>query len=258
MYNRELKVIDTQEKAYLLGLFYSDGNVGNNQSQCRLELSLNDRDLVFHLKELFPFFYIHYDRGTKIELGNYSKTLKDDLIANGCLPRKSFENRNNLHIPNISEELIPHFIRGYFDGDGGCTLNTQKSKVQKRVYIYSASLPLINEIEDFMKSKGIIFNNIIQSGKNIPVYKSTPSTKSYSNYYNFLYNNATIFMQRKKEVFDKILNTTFFTQKESIPCKFCGSQDTVCDGFTYYKVKRQNYLCKSCKKHFTAPLDSNI
>ena len=258
MYNRELKVIDTQEKAYLLGLFYSDGNVGNNQSQCRLELSLNDRDLVFHLKELFPFFYIHYDRGTKIELGNYSKTLKDDLIANGCLPRKSFENRNNLHIPNISEELIPHFIRGYFDGDGGCTLNTQKSKVQKRVYIYSASLPLINEIEDFMKSKGIIFNNIIQSGKNIPVYKSTPSTKSYSNYYNFLYNNATIFMQRKKEVFDKILNTTFFTQKESIPFKFCGSQDTVCDGFTYYKVKRQNYLCKSCKKHFTAPLDSNI
>lgn len=258
MYNRELKVIDTQEKAYLLGLFYSDGNIGNNQTQSRLELSLNDRDLVFHLKELFPFFYIHYDRGTKIELGNYSKTLKEDLISNGCLPRKSFENRNNLHIPNISEELIPHFIRGYFDGDGGCTLNTQKSKVQKRVYIYSASLPLINEIEDFMKSKGIIFNNIIQSGKNIPVYKSTPSTKSYSDYYNFLYNNATIFMQRKKEVFEKILNTTFFTQKESIPCKFCGSQDTVCDGFTYYKVKRQNYLCKSCKKHFTAPLDSNI
>lgn len=258
MYNRELKVIDTQEKAYLLGLFYSDGNIGNNQTQCRLELSLNDRDLVFHLKELFPFFYIHYDRGTKIELGNYSKTLKEDLISNGCLPRKSFENRNNLHIPNISENLIPHFIRGYFDGDGGCTLNTQKSKIQKRVYIYSASLPLINEIEEFMKSKGIIFNNIIQSGKNIPVYKSTPSTKSYSNYYNFLYNDATIFMQRKKEVFDKILNTTFFTQKESIPCKFCGSQDTVCDGFTYYKVKRQNYLCKSCKKHFTAPLDSNI
>jgi transposase-like protein len=65
-------------------------------------------------------------------------------------------------------------------------------------------------------------------------------------------------MQRKKEVFDRILNTTFFTKKESIPCKFCGSQNTVCDGFTYYKVKRQNYLCKSCKKHFTAPLDSNI
>ena len=64
MYNRELQVINTQEKAYLLGLFYADGNVGLNQSQCRIEVSLKDKDLIFHLKELFPFFYIHYDRGT--------------------------------------------------------------------------------------------------------------------------------------------------------------------------------------------------
>ena len=35
MYNRELQSIDTQEKAYLLGLFYADGNVGINQTQCR-------------------------------------------------------------------------------------------------------------------------------------------------------------------------------------------------------------------------------
>lgn len=71
MYNRELQSIDTQEKAYLLGLFYADGNVGINQTQCRIELKLEDKELIFHLQKLFPFFYIHYDRGTKIELGNY-------------------------------------------------------------------------------------------------------------------------------------------------------------------------------------------
>lgn len=49
MYNRELQIIDTQEKAYLLGLFYADGNIGLNQNQCRLELSLEDKDLIFHL-----------------------------------------------------------------------------------------------------------------------------------------------------------------------------------------------------------------
>ena len=118
MYNRELQVIDTQEKAYLLGLFYADGNVGLNQNQCRIELSINDKDLILHLKDLFPFFYIHYNQDTKIELGNYEKNLKLDLINNGCLPRKSFENKDNLHLPNINESLIPHFIRGYFDGDG--------------------------------------------------------------------------------------------------------------------------------------------
>lgn len=131
MYNRELSIIDTQEKAYLLGLFYADGNIGLNQTQCRIDLSLGDKELIFKLKELFPFFYIHYDRGSKIELGNYCKDLKKDLISNGCLPRKSFDNRNNLHIPNIEDSLIPHFIRGYFDGDGGCTLSTKKLKYKK-------------------------------------------------------------------------------------------------------------------------------
>ena len=257
MYNRELQIIDTQEKAYLLGLFYADGNIGLNQNQCRLELSLEDKDLIFHLKELFSFFYIHYDRGTKIELGNYTKEFKEDLILNGCLPRKSFENRFNLHIPNINEALVPHFIRGYFDGDGGCTLNTEKSKVQKRVYIYSASLQLLKEFELFMGHKGIKFNNIIESGKDIAIYKSAPSTQSYKNYYDFLYNGATIYLQRKRNLFDKILETNFFTQKESLPCKFCGSINTVCDGFDYYKAKKQRYLCKDCKRHFTAPLSSN-
>lgn len=36
------------------------------------------------------------------------------------------------------------------------------------------------------------------------------------------------------------------------------SNDTVCDGYDYYKVKKQRYLCKTCKRHFTAPLSSNI
>ena len=259
MYNRELQVINTQEKAYLLGLFYADGNVGLNQSQCRIEVSLKDKDLIFHLKELFPFFYIHYDRGTKIELGNYSKGLKNDLIFNGCLPRKSFENRFNLHIPSINEDLIPHFIRGYFDGDGGCTLNMEQKKVQKKVYIYSASIRLLQEFELFMgNTSSIKFNNIVKSDKNITIYKSSPSTQSYREFYNFLYKDAIIFLQRKRELFDKILETSFFIQKESLPCKFCGSLNTVCDGFNYYKAKRQIYLCKDCKRHFTAPLSSNI
>ena len=258
MYNRELQVIDTQEKAYLLGLFYADGNVGLNQNQCRIELSINDKDLILHLKDLFPFFYIHYNQSTKIELGNYEKNLKLDLINNGCLPRKSFENKDNLHLPNINESLIPHFIRGYFDGDGGCTLNTSKSKVQKRVYIYSASYSLLYEFEFYMKKVGIKFNNIVKSGKNIPIYKLVPSTISYKDYFNFLYKDATIYLQRKKNKFEDILRTNFFIQKDSLPCKFCGSLNTICNGYNYYKVKRQNYLCKDCKRHFTAPLNSNI
>lgn len=41
MYNRELQSIDNQEKAYLLGLFYADGNVGLNQMFIWIERKVN-------------------------------------------------------------------------------------------------------------------------------------------------------------------------------------------------------------------------
>ena len=65
-------------------------------------------------------------------------------------------------------------------------------------------------------------------------------------------------MKRKKSKFDSILETKFFVQKVAPECKFCGSSNTICDGYNYYKVRRQRYLCKDCKKHFSAPLGSNI
>lgn len=254
MYNRELQSIDTQEKAYLLGLFYADGNIGINQTQCRLELKLEDRELIFHLQRLFPFFHIHYDRGTKIELGNYQKVLKEDLIINGCCPRKSFENKENIHIPNIDKLLIRHFIRGYFDGDGGCTLSYSGNKTQKRVYIYSVSIQFLEEIKIELEDSDIVSEISVTND----VGKLTITTTSYSSFYNYLYNDSVIFMIRKKDKFTQILSTTFFIQKESIPCKFCNSNNTVCDGYDYYKLKKQRYLCKTCKRHFTAPISSNI
>lgn len=253
MYNRELQSIDNQEKAYLLGLFYADGNIGVKQTQCRLELKLEDKELIFHLQKLFPFFHIHYDRGTKIELGNYQKTLKADLAANGCLPRKSFENKNDIHMPNINKSLIRHFIRGYFDGNGGCTLSHSGNKTQKRVYIYSVSLRFLEEIRKELVDSNIISRLSISHS----VGKLTIAAASYIDFYDYLYDNSCVFMNRKKDRFSQILSTNFFVQKESIPCKFCNSNNTVCDGYDYYKVKKQRYLCKTCKRHFTAPLSSN-
>lgn len=90
------------------------------------------------------------------------------------------------------------------------------------------------------------------------VGKLTIFSSSYTCFYRYLYDDSIIFMNRKKNKFDQILSTNFFMQKDSIPCKFCDSNDTVCDGYDYYKVKKQRYLCKTCKRHFTAPLSSNI
>ena len=264
MYNRELQVIDTQEKAYLLGLFYADGNIGNNQVQSRITLNNKDSELVFHLKNLFPFFYIHSNENRNtVELGNYKKELKEDFISNGCLPRKSFENRDNLHIPTLPKILYPHFIRGYFDGNGGCTVSQLESnkKTQKRVYIYSVSRDFLYEIKDLLLNNNIKSNITYTKSKwsDIIIYKLSINTFNYQNFYNFLYDSSTICMLRKKNRLEFILNNTnFFIQKKAPNCKFCNSNNVVCDGWNYYKIRRQNYLCKDCKRHFSAPLSSNI
>lgn len=258
MYNRELQLIDNEDKAYLLGLFYADGSLGTAQVQSRISLSIKDKDLILHLKAIFPFFHIHYDRITKIELGCYLKKFEEDLINNGCLPRKSFENRYDLHLPDISYELLRHFIRGYFDGDGGCSLTYSSNKQQKRVYIYSASINLLNEIKLFLDNEEINSSIDEGNGDNILVYKLTITVSSYNGFYNLLYNSTTLYLDRKKDLFSKILATPFFIKKEVIPCNFCSSVDIVCDGYYYYKIKKQRYLCKTCKRHFTAPNSSNI
>ena len=55
-----------------------------------------------------------------------SKKLVNFLISIGCGPRKTF----NLKWPqiNIKEDLINHFIRGLFDGDGCIYAKPEKLK----------------------------------------------------------------------------------------------------------------------------------
>ena len=51
--------------------------------------------------------------------------LHDSLIKQGCVPNKSLI----LTFPDInvvSEDLVRHFIRGYFDGDGCLSFNKNK------------------------------------------------------------------------------------------------------------------------------------
>lgn len=264
MYSRELQFIDTQEKAYLLGLFYSDGSVGENQTQCRITLRECDFSLLLHLKQLFPFFYIHsYESKNQFELGNYNQWLKEDLINNGCLPKKSTINRNNLHVPPLDDTLLRHFIRGYFDGDGGCTVSniTSNKKTQKRVYIYSASYYLLKEIQEILSINKIQTCSlpIIDLSENVKVYKLTIKTNSYKTFYDFLYLDSTIYMKRKIDKFTFIINNTnFFIRKPTKKCIFCTSLNTVCNGISYTPIKLQRYLCKDCQKIFTAPLNSNI
>lgn len=266
MYNNEFQIIDSQDKAYLLGMLFADGCVsttcrkknGETMYKTTLVLDNNDLSLLNNIKESFPIFHTYpFNNGRSTEIRNNNRQCYLDLVNNGCLPRKSFENRYNLHLPNIDKTLLPHFIRGYFDGDGGCTLSFSSNKTQKRVYIYSASPQLLEEFAQFLETKGI--KTTLDNGHNIGIlcYKLSIAANSYKEFYDLLYQDAHLKMQRKYDKFTEILHTNFFIQKIAPICKFCGSSHTVCDGYNTYKIVRQRYLCKDCKRHFSASVRSN-
>lgn len=125
--------IDTPEKAYWLGMFYSDGNVGSNDNNIRL--ALKDKEHIEKFQRAIGainnkilevtdtrFSHICY----RYDLSLRDKQLHDDLIKWGVMPNKSYL---LFGLPQLfSPSLMRHFIRGYFDGDGGLSYSIENER----------------------------------------------------------------------------------------------------------------------------------
>lgn len=189
--------INTEEKAYWLGFLYADGCVGNKEN--KIELSLAEKD-VKHIEKFRDFIGIYntisYREKTKSYRYSFrSQSCKEDLIKQGCVPKKSLILKfpTQQQVPN---NLIRHFLRGYFDGDGHFT-NTEKCF--EAGYIGT---------EDFIKKSLIALPNTIKrkdlSIKNVHRKDGAKAYAFYSyadvkNFLDFLYKNCTVFLDRKYE-----------------------------------------------------------
>ena len=100
---------------------------------------MTDKQLIYDLHKHFPFFNLEvFDFGKykptwskQYALRKASKSLFDDLSEKGILERKSGENSSKLSIPKIDKELIHHFIRGFFDGDGSINIPLRRPHLRR-------------------------------------------------------------------------------------------------------------------------------
>ena len=110
---------ETPEVAYWAGFLMADGGVARNRTSFVISLSLSTDDLD-HLLKFRDFIGKRDDPGTmpqdmrRVAVG--SKRLGDDLARWGVIPNKTYVGSIPSDIP---QELIPHYIRGLIDGDGG-------------------------------------------------------------------------------------------------------------------------------------------
>lgn len=93
-------------------------------------------------------------------------------------------------MPNLKKELVPSFIRGYFDGNGYITKNPKK--IQTVIVVGSSDLT--NSIFEELKNFEFKIDDY-KTYKKLVLYKK----KQTLSFYDYLYSNANIFLDRKME-----------------------------------------------------------
>jgi hypothetical protein len=190
--------IDTPNKAYILGFLYSDGCVSKKETEMIIKLHNKDKNILekikVEMKSEHPIkSIIQPNRDEQVRFSISSIDLCKKLISHGVVPAKTFI----IEFPNLKNELVRHFIRGYFDGDG--CISKIKNKNSYRITIFTAS-------KNFMLS---LTNVMTQNNINTSVYNRNNGfaicfgkQESIDNFYNFIYTDAEIYLERKKNKFN--------------------------------------------------------
>lgn len=195
--------IDTEEKSYWLGFFYADAY--NNEKLGRIVIELQERDKS-HLDKCAKFFgqprepfkqiknkgkYIAY----RLELN--SKHLTENLSIKGCHQAKSFD----IVFPDwLETNLVRHFIRGYFDGDGGLHINKVDNQMNIQI---TSTKEMVNSIQHIIK-KSTQCNSYITHPERYTdnTYRlDSGGSRQVKRFCDWIYKDATIYLDRKYDLF---------------------------------------------------------
>lgn len=194
--------IDNENKAYLIGLLFADGNVSpsaDRETIIRLQLLNEDINLLNFFKQ-----EIQADGSiTDLHDGTSSFSIRSNLLAAALkqyniIPNKTYSIE---HLPQIPSEFIIPFLRGYIDGDGSLYFVSTNNSFH--LSITSHFISITNE-----------FCQLIYNLLNIPTRAETRKSTYYNNVAKFtlngieayqlaklLYTNANIYCKRKYEKF---------------------------------------------------------
>lgn len=137
--------LDCPEKAIFLGLFFADGCNQNKNNICQVSLHKDDKDYLakfggFVTKQPICQFWENM-----CELRICSKHFSEIMSARGAVPQKSLILKWPEDLP---ENLEKYFVRGFFEGDGGFIISTQK---YKRFQIaFTSTLEFLKSLENII------------------------------------------------------------------------------------------------------------
>lgn len=154
-----------ENQAYILGLFAADGWIRERDNLLEISLQQSDEQILEDIRiELSLSRQLRHFTDSKnrkmVSLTFSSEKIKQIFEIYGNVPRKTFK---LLHLPPLTDDIMIHYIRGYFDGDGSASNGFN---------ITSANLSFLQEIQSFLERK-----YKIQPGK---IYIDTRKNTCYS------------------------------------------------------------------------------
>ena len=192
----------TPTSAYLLGYILGDGNISVRRDNY-YTVNIASKDYT-HIRQMACIFggNIKITKNTKCAFTCWSINIVDQAVCHSLLelgikPRKSTE-PSNIDYAWIGHNFN-HFIRGLIDSDG-CICRKKNS-----LYIEIAGHEsYIKQISDMMSDQWGVYKN-----DSIFVIAKRGNSKDKLDFYSYLYKDATIWLQRKRDKYDEWIIDTF-------------------------------------------------
>ena len=199
--------------AYILGFFAADGTITANAKGFRyFVVQIRDRGLLMRMRMAIGSDHkiskrIHRkNKGIfyRIQIGNVE--LCNDLRRIGFSERKT----GRLKMPHIPSKYFPHFVRGYFDGDGNVWVGLIHKNRPTHTYVInttftSCAKEFLESLHVKLKKVGIRGGSIYKRKSN--AYCLRLSVKDSILLYHLIYDTLEneMFLKRKKNSFERFL-----------------------------------------------------
>lgn len=195
--DRYFQYINNEHKAYWLGFLLADGHINEKA----VMLTIKEEDLLLKYKtDIGSDAPLKYDRYNNPALNIACKNMCNDLLEKGFNNNKSIYVDFYKILSFVPKLLTNHFIRGMFDGDGSIRYYEYDYQSTAMLHFgYTGTKMIVDYIAKLFNIK----NKIVKEGDYTYTVCSSNPIK-IKEIYNYLYKDATIFMDRKKETFEKI------------------------------------------------------
>jgi hypothetical protein len=200
-----LDIIDTEQKAYILGFLQCDGSFscktsdGKGYYRYKLAIQEKDKDVLERIKQ-----YAHITGKTSIQKPKlshrqdiYEISFNSRVFADKLASRfGGFKKEDRLNVPELSGELVRHYIRGVFDADGSFG---DYAGVMLR---FEGKLPFLQGIAELVG-----FNGEIRPGNGATTYTLRLNGPNALRVGDWMYGGLTedsFFLPRKLEVISNV------------------------------------------------------